>query len=211
MPRQRVAALRLVLVTDDRGDPAGTADLVKAALQGGLRAVQLRERKLTARDLMRLCDRLRSELEAVAGLLLVNDRLDVARGHAHGGHVGGHSLPPAEARALLGPDQALGVSVHDEGQLADATAAAADFALLSPVLPTSSKPGAPCLGLARAGLWTSRSKIPVVWLGGIDATVAARLRELPRTEQPIGVAVRSAICSSPSPAAAARALLAAMS
>jgi thiamine-phosphate pyrophosphorylase len=208
--RTRLSALQLLLVTDDRGDAAVTADLVKAAVQGGVRAVQLRERKQSARDQMRLCDPLRWVQEAVEGLLLVNDRLDVARGHAHGGHIGGHSLPPAEARVLLMPDQALGVSVHDEGQLADAAAAAADFALLSPVLPTSSKPGAPYLGLARAGVWTSRSKIPVVWLGGIDATAAARLRELPQSDRPIGVAVRSAICSASSPAAAARALLAAM-
>lgn len=209
--RQRLQALRLLLVTDDRGDASATADMVKAAVQGGVRAVQLRERKLSARDLMRLCDRLRWELDMIGGVLLVNDRVDVAAaGHAHGAHVGGHSLPPAEARVVLKYDQMLGVSVHDEGQLAAASAAAADYALLSPVLPTSSKPGAPYLGLVRAGVWTARSKIPVIWLGGIDATAAARLVELPESDRPRGIAVSSAICAAPSPAAAARAILAAL-
>jgi thiamine-phosphate pyrophosphorylase len=205
------SALRLLLVTDGRGDERSLERLVREAIGAGVRAVQLREPELGARRLAALCDRLRPLLEEREGLLFVNDRVDVAAaGHAHGVQVGHRSLPVAAARALLRQGQLLGVSVHDPGELQDAVAGGADFVLLAPVLPTSSKPGAPNLGLLKAAALTVESPVPVLWLGGIDATAAARLHDLQPDERPLGVAVRSAIGSSGAPAAAVRAILAAL-
>lgn len=211
-PNKRVpAALRLVLVTDGRGDIEDLTQLVRAAVAGGVRSVQLREPKLTARELAQLCDRLRPDLDQVDGLLLVNDRVDVVlAGHAHGVQLGYRSLAPAEVRPLLGQDFVMGVSVHDDVELAAAAAAGADFVLLSPILPTRSKPGSPGVGPVRAGRWTAGSSVPVVWLGGMDAVGVAAIADLPADARPIGIAVQSALCSAPEVTAAAQAILAAM-
>jgi thiamine-phosphate diphosphorylase len=203
-------ALRVLLVTDGQGDLARLLSLCRSALAGGVRAVQLREPRLSARQLATMCERLLPLLDAQRGLLLVNDRVDVvAAGLAHGAHVGHRSLLPVRARQALQPGQLLGASVHDDRDVAQAAAAGCDFVVLAPVWPTPAKPDAMPLGLHRAGPWTAASKLPVVWLGGVAAEHAAQVAALPYEQRPRGVAVRSAICSADDPEAAARALVAA--
>lgn len=206
-----LTALRIVLVTDGRGDAARIEWLVGEAVAAGVRAVQLREPAWPARTLLRTCERLLPTLSAVDGVLLVNDRVDVAAaGVAHGAQIGSRSLPPELARAVLGPQRVLGYSAHSTGELDLAAAAGCDFALLSPVWPTASKPGAQHLGAARAAWFTARARLPVVWLGGVSAPLLASLRDAPPAGRPVGVAVRSAIGDAPDPRAAATALIAAI-
>ncbi|MCB9887228.1 MAG: thiamine phosphate synthase [Planctomycetes bacterium] len=144
--------LRVCLVTDGRGDLARIERVVDAVLAGGCRCVQLREFGWSARQLAEACERLRPRVEACDGWLLVNDRVDVAAsGAAHGVQLGHRSLAPAAARARLGRAAVIGYSAHDAAQLATAAAAGCDFALLSPVWPTQSKPGALGLGWWRGG------------------------------------------------------------
>jgi len=207
--RERLHVLRVVLVSDGQGDAARLLRIVTAACAGGVRAVQLREPGLSARELAALCARLRPVTAAAGGVLLVNDRVDVAAACADGAQVGHRSLPPLLARRALGPDRLLGVSVHDASELAALGAAGADFALLAPVWPTASKPGQPGLGVAAAGAMTAVSPVPVVWLGGVDVGVAAALAELPAAQRPLGVALRSGLCSANDVAAQARAVVAA--
>lgn len=203
--------LRLVLITDGRGDPARVESIVEQAVGAGVRCVQLREPQWPARALLRTCERLLPTLQRAGGLLLVNDRLDVvAAGVAHGAQVGHRSLPPEIARRVLGPDFLLGYSAHDQSELDLAVAADCDFALLSPVWPTTSKPNAPHLGAARAAQLTSKARLPVVWLGGVDAVRTASLRDVPAAGRPAGVAVRSAIMAALDPTEATRALLQAL-
>jgi len=143
-------------------------------------------------------------------LVLVNDRVDVAATRAaHGAQIGHRSLPPELARDVLGPHATLGYSAHDEQELAQA-AAHCSFALLSPVWPTSSKPGAAFLGVERAARLTVAARLPVLWLGGVDEQTIASLRDAPAEGRPAGVAVRSAIMRADDPQRAARALLAAL-
>lgn len=202
--------LRLVLVTDGRGDIARLERVVAAAVAAGVRCVQLREPQLSARGVMNACERLAPMLNAAGGLLLVNDRLDVvAAGFAHGGQVGHRTLPPDVARRLLGPHALLGYSAHDQAELDLAVVSDCDFALLSPVWPTSSKPGAPYLGLGRAANLTAKARLPVVWLGGIGASQLAELASVPASGRPVGFAVRSAIMEAQDPGEASQALLAA--
>ncbi len=205
------ATLRVLLVTDGLGDASRIARVVRAVTQAGVRAVQVREPQWTARALWRVVEDLAPLLAAVQGLLFVNDRLDVAiAGSADGAQLGHRSLPPDVARAMVGPGPLLGYSAHDEGELAAAAAAGCDFALLSPVWPTTSKPGVPHLGAARAGLLTAAARLPVLWLGGVTAATAATLRDLPPAQRPLGVAVRSELMTAADPAAAAAGLLQAL-
>lgn len=207
--RERLNALRVVLVTDGEGDAARLLRIVTAACAGGVRAVQLREPGLSARELATLCAQLRPVIAACGGVLLVNDRVDVAAACADGAQVGHRSLPPPLARRALGPDRVLGVSVHEAGELAGLAAAGADFALLAPVWRTASKPGQRGLGVAAAGAITAASPVPVVWLGGVDVDKAAALAPLPRAQRPLGVALRSGLCSARDVEAHSRAVVAA--
>ncbi len=205
------ARLRVCLVTDGHGDLPRIERVVAAVLEGGCLTIQLREPAWSARELWQACRRLRPHIDAAGGWLLVNDRVDVAAtGVAHGAQVGHRSLPAAEARAVLGAAAVVGASVHDAAQLAGAAAARCTFALLAPVWPTSSKPGATALGLARAVEWTRCAALPVLWLGGVDAATAAQVRALPPGDRPAGLAARSALMDAADPAAVAAALRAAV-
>ncbi len=199
--------LRLCLVTDGRGDLARIERVVDAVLANGCRCVQLREFAWSARELTNACDRLRPRLEAHDGWLLVNDRIDVAAsGAAHGVQLGHRSLSPAVGRRLLGAAAVVGYSAHDAAQLDEAAAADCDFALLSPVWPTASKPDAVALGLTAAAELTAAAALPVVWLGGVTAERCAAIGALPEAQRPAGVAAVGALMAATDPAQAAAAL-----
>ncbi|MBX3463505.1 MAG: thiamine phosphate synthase [Planctomycetes bacterium] len=210
-PRLDPSLLRLVVITDGRGDLARLEAVLGAATAAGARCVQLREPQWSARQLMHACERLLPLLEAVRGLLLVNDRLDVVAARmAHGAQIGHRSLPPDVAREVVGPRSVLGFSAHDRDELEAAAAAGCDFALLSPVWATTSKPGLPHLGSARAAQLTAAARLPVAWLGGIGAAQAAAVANVPPAGRPAGIAVRSAVLAAADPGAAVHELLAAL-
>lgn len=199
-------ALELMLVTDGVGDRERIARLVRRAVRGGLRCVQLREPRWSGRDYAAACDLLRPILEQVQGVLLTNDRADcAAAGLAHGVHVPGHGLPIEAARRAVGGGRLCGTAAHSEADLQAAAAAKLDYATLSPVFATTSKPGAQPLGIEPATEWSAAVSLPVLWLGGVDAATAVGLR----ARGAAGVAVRSALCEAADPGAAAREILAA--
>lgn len=206
------SVLRLVVITDGRGDLPRIERIVRGAVDAGARCVQLREPKWTARELLHAAERLRPVLDDKGGVLLVNDRIDVARtGVAHGVQIGHRSIPVEQARAVLGDEGVLSFSAHDARELELAAAARCDCALLSPVWPTSSKPGVAPLGAVRAAELTAEAQLPVVWLGGISVKEAARVAEYTGESRPAGIAVRSAVCDAEDPRSVTAALLRAQS
>lgn len=203
--------LRLILITDGAGDLARIEAVVAAALRGGCRCVQLRERAWSARQHAAACERLQPLLAAAGGLLLVNDRVDVAAaGLAHGAQVGHRSLAPRAARQALPRPALLGSSTHDAQELDEAAAAGCDFALLAPVWDSSSKPGRAGMGVAAAGALTAASTLPVIWLGGVSVARVGALRALPAAHQPAGLAAISALMAADDPEVTARELLEAL-
>lgn len=96
----------------------------------------------------------------------------------------GVHLPEGIARTLSDPGlrlwlrrgHVLSVACHTPRALARATTLRADFALLSPVFPTRSHPGAPTLGALRFALWAGRARLPVLALGGVNRRTARALR-----------------------------------
>lgn len=162
----------LYLITDRRL-PRGV-DLLAAvarALEGGVRAVQLREKDLSGRDLHALAVAMRRLTSRYGAKLLINDRVDVALSSgADGVHLGVASIPPAQARRLLGPDAWIGCSTHDEAQLAAAADGGADFATFGPVFATPSKAAfGPPVGVPALRRACRVSRIPVFALGGVGA------------------------------------------
>ena len=195
----------LYLITDRKqtlGRPLN--EVLSAALAGGIKAIQLREKDLPIRELLSLAFKIR-ELTFRKALLLINDRLDIALGvEADGVHLRSDSFSPAVARKLLGPKKLIGVSCHSAEEALWAQEEGADFITLGPLYATPSKRnmGAP-LGLPRIQSIVKQVEIPVFALGGIQLN---RVEETLRTGA-TGVAVISAILNSPDVCEAARSLL----
>ncbi len=196
---------RLYFVTDRRqtaGRPL--SDVVHAALDGGVRAVQLREKDLEGGELYRLAGRLRDLTARYAARLLINDRLDVAlAAGADGVHLGQTSLPVSTARQLLGPDKLIGVSTHSPDEIT--AAQGADFVVFGPVYFTPSKAGyGQPQGVARLRQAVRHSPVPVFAIGGIQADRIAAVRSAGAH----GVALISALSAAAEPSRAAHELLA---
>ncbi len=200
------ASWGIYLVTDrtqTNGRPL--VDVVGAALRGGIRAVQLRERDLTTRELCALAEQLRALTRRHGAALLINDRIDVALAcDADGVHLPGDSFAVADARSLLGPHRLIGVSTHAPVELAAAAAASADFAVFGPVYDSPSKRryGAP-LGVAGLAAARAAAALPLFAIGGIDAGRVSAVR----AHGADGVAVIRAVLAAADPGRAAAELL----
>jgi thiamine-phosphate pyrophosphorylase len=196
----------LYLITDRNGTGGRPLEaVVEAALEGGVRAVQLREKDLSGGELYRLALALRRITARFRAQLFVNERVDIALAvDADGVHLGEAGLPVERARLLLGKKRLVGRSCHDlDGALA-ACRAGADFITYGPVFTTPSKAGmGDPVGLQRLAEAVRSVPLPVFALGGINrenvrATLATGAH---------GVAMISAIMADAEPSAAAADLL----
>ncbi|UJP10668.1 bifunctional hydroxymethylpyrimidine kinase/phosphomethylpyrimidine kinase [Microbacterium sp. KUDC0406] len=205
--------LSLYLVTDaalsgSRGVPA----VVAAAVDGGARIVQLRDKHATDAE---VTDQLVELSAVIAGraLLVVDDRLDAAlearrRGaRIDGVHLGQSDASVLEARSALGPDAIVGLTANSAAHL-DAVralpAGSVDYLGVGVVHPTATKPDhPPALGIAGFAEFVERSPLPCVAIGGIGPDDVAPLRAAGAA----GVAVVSAICAAEDPRTATRAFL----
>ena len=199
----------MYLVTDRH--QTGGRDLLEVvgqALRAVVRAVQLREKDLATRDLYHLAGKLLAVTREAGAALLINDRVDVAMAlPADGVHLTRRSLPPKEARELLGPARLIGISCHSLAEVREAVDGGADFVVLGPIFETPSKMpyGAP---LTTALLQQARAAttLPVLAIGGINP---ARVPEVMAAGAD-GVAVISAVMAALDPGAAVSELLAAV-
>ncbi|QRV16793.1 thiamine phosphate synthase [Haloterrigena salifodinae] len=183
-----------------------TIDVVRAAIEGGVDVVQLREKDTDARWRYELGLELR-ELTTEAGVdLIVNDRVDVAEAiDADGVHVGQSDLPVAVARELLGPEAIVGCSTATVEEALEAEAAGADYLGVGTVYGTTSKDVnryKDGVGRERIAEIVDAVSIPVVGIGGVTADNAAPVVEAGAT----GVAVISEITAADDPRAATAAL-----
>jgi len=149
-----LAGRRLYLCTPDRPD---LEDFLAACIRGGVDLVQLREKELDARPLLRRATQARQVCAAAGVPFVLNDRPDLAlECGADGVHVGQDDAPAALARRILGDDAIIGLSTHAPAEWDRALDEQADYLSAGPVNPTPTKPGRPGTGLgylryARAG------------------------------------------------------------
>lgn len=182
-------------------------EILAAAIEGGCRMVQLREKAWPSGRLLPLAERLRARCRRAGVTFVVNDRVDLALAvGADGVHLGQDDLPPRAARPLLRPGMILGRSTHSLEQATRARDDGADYIAVGSMFATATKPDFELVGpdlLRRIRPLTAR---PLVGIGGItDANVAEVIRA-----GADGVAVISAVCGALDPAAATRGFLAAI-
>lgn len=196
-------ALRLYLVTDQASLRGRTlADVLLAAVQGGVSCVQLREKSLCTRDFVALALAVKDLLAPFDVPLVINDRMDVALAcGAQGVHLGQSDMPVALARQLLPPEVFIGLSVENLGDVARAAGQAVDYLGISPVYatPTKTDTAAPW-GLAGVSQVRAMTGLPLVAIGGIHQGNAAEVLQAGAD----GLAVVSAICSAADPGLAAQ-------
>jgi thiamine-phosphate pyrophosphorylase len=189
---------------DTGADPVALGD---AMLAGGARLLQLRLKDAPARSLLAVARQLRARTSRCGALLVVNDRPDVARAAgADGVHLGPEDLPVAAARRILPPPAFVGVSTHDDEELAAALAAAPDYVAIGPLYATRSKRGSrPPRGLEVVRAARLRTALPLVAIGGITLDTAAAVRRAGADS----VAMIAALVRTPDVTAATRAAVAA--
>jgi thiamine-phosphate diphosphorylase len=180
-------------------------DVATAALEGGATAVQLRAPELGEDELLALASDLAERCAEAGVLFIVNDRPDVAvASRAGGAHLGqGDDL--GDARSVLGPERVLGISVGSIEEMRDAVGRGADYVAVT-VWATPTKPEAEPGGLELVRRIADASPVPVVGIGGIDASNAADVIAAGAA----GVAVISAVAAADDPVEATRALAAAI-
>ena len=195
----------LYLVTDRRlAGPRPLEELVHAALRGGVTAVQLREKECSTREFVELARRVKDILAPAGVPLIINDRVDVAlAAGADGVHLGQSDMEYRDARALLGPDAIVGLSVETTAQADEAEALDADYLGVGPIFPTPTKTDtAAAWGIEGLAALREASRHILVAIGGMNVTNAAEVMKTGAD----GIAVGSAICGAHDPEEAARQL-----
>ena len=162
---------KVYLITDRKQVNMPLAVAVRQALEGGVRAVQLREKDLPVRDLLALSQEMRVLTNEFGARLFINDRVDVAVAvNADGVHLGHESMPVEAVRRVVGKNMLIGVSTHDLAEAKAAEAGGADFITFGPIFETPSKAklGTP-VGVVLLKEIKCDISIPIYALGGIKS------------------------------------------
>jgi thiamine-phosphate diphosphorylase len=198
--------LRLIVITDrDAAAPRSVVEVVEAALAAGAPAVQLRDKRASARELLEAGRTLLPLVRASSALLFVNDRADVALAlGADGVHVGPDDIPVAALRARVPDGFLIGTSTDRPDEARALVAAGADYIGCGTVYATTTKVDAgEAIGLEGLDQVARAVPAPVVGIGGITAERAAAVAGTAAA----GIAVVSEVMRARDVQATVRALL----
>jgi thiamine-phosphate pyrophosphorylase len=185
--RERLRTARLYFCCDVRPNGEDPEPLLRAALNGGVDIVQLREKSLPRREIERTALTFRRLCDTYSALFIVNDDPDMARAcDADGVHVGQEDMSALEVREILGPDVIVGLSTHTKEQIAateDAdmrrsdASSGVDYISVGPIWETPTKQGRPAVGLELIAHAAANAPHPFFAIGGIDTSNAAQVVE----------------------------------
>ncbi|HEY8553722.1 MAG TPA: thiamine phosphate synthase [Burkholderiales bacterium] len=174
----RPAAIRgLYAIADTASLGTELSSKVEAALRGGARVVQYRDKRGDATRRRREAEALRALCREYEALFIVNDDAALARAvGADGVHLGRDDAPIEEARALCGAEVLIGVSCYNELQRAEeAVRRGADYLAFGSVFPSPTKPDAVRASPELLAAAKARFALPVVAIGGITPENGAAL------------------------------------
>jgi thiamine-phosphate pyrophosphorylase len=180
--------------------------VARAALEGGARVVQLRDKQNDKKQLLEQARRLKRICQEHDALFFVNDAADVAMiAEAHGLHVGQSDLPPDEARKVLAPTQLIGRSNGSVEEALESQAQEVDYVAVGAIYATKTmgKSGRNALDPQMVDRIKNAVTRPVVAIGGINA---GNLAEVVRAGADC-VCVVSAVTHADDPRAATRDLV----
>ena len=223
LPSDKMQPLKwhLYLVTDSTSAILGDRDLfdiVEQAIKGGVNVVQYRDKHSDTGVLIKTAEKLHAITKRYNIPLIINDRVDVALAiGAEGVHLGQDDMPIQTARKLLGTAAIIGISANNFQEAQAAVNAGADYLGLGAVYATPTKTntksilgpyGVQDILEALSSMPEGKRDVPTVAIGGINTSNAGRIYFQSRSSRKSlsGLAVVSAIISSPAPYHAAASL-----
>jgi thiamine-phosphate pyrophosphorylase len=193
--RDRLGAARILLVVTEAACKGPWEHAVERALaSGAVGVVQLREKAPGDAEFLARVRRLAALARPAGALVTLNDRAHLVReADGDGVHLGTDDLPPAQARAMLGPRPLIGISTHDEAEVAAARGLGADYVGLGPCFATQTKRlSRPPRGADLVAACVHRTDLPVFPIGGITAENAADLVRAGATRVAVGAGILGA-------------------
>lgn len=177
--------------------------VARAALAGGARVLQWRDKTRDKGAQLPDARAISQACHDVGAIFIVNDHVDLAlAAGADGVHLGQTDLPLADARAIA-PRMILGASTNNAEEAAEAVASTADYVAIGAIFPTSSKDVTRPADLERIVAVKAAVSVPVVAIGGINASNIAQVVAAGAD----AAAVISAICGADDPEQATRELV----
>src|SRR5205807_9627436 len=166
---KRLVLPRLYVILDAALLTVPETECAQKLVVAGVRLLQYRNKRASARELFECAKRLSSILIPQGVTFVVNDRADVAwAADASGVHVGQEDLRAEAARSVIGTGKLLGVSTHTLEQFEEAAVTSADYAAVGPVFSTSTKANPdPVVGSELIRRIRPLTDKPIVAIGGI--------------------------------------------
>jgi len=196
---------RLQFLTLDAA-PRAHREQARAALEGGVRWIQLRAKHLPPDIWVAEAVAIAELCRDFGAVFVVNDSPEVAlRAEADGVHLGGDDASPAAARALLGEFAIVGVTLNEPAHVARFAGVRVDYAGVGPFRHTLSKQKLAAVHSPEslAGLIAVAAPLPCFAIGGVTATDWPAVRSLGAH----GIAVSGAIALADDPVSAAKTLV----
>ncbi len=163
--RSRLSNTNLCVLIDGQASPEEFQQLVQQLVDAGVGMIQLRDDRLTDRQLVERA----KMLLATAPLAIVNNRPDIAAAaNADGVHLGQDDLSVKAARTLLGPRKLIGVSTHSIEQARRAVLDGADYLGAGPTFPSTTKSFDQFPGLDYLREVAAEIRLPTFAIGGIQ-------------------------------------------
>lgn len=152
-------------------DDSEFIDRIALILNAGVKLIQYREKNKTAKEMINIAKKLRQLCSMYDALLIINDRIDIAKiVDADGVHLGQDDIDINSARKLLGEDKIIGISTHKPDDAIIAQENNADYIGVGPVFKTPTKPTTTPVGLEYVKWVSQNIKIPFYAIGSIDET-----------------------------------------
>ena len=143
-------------------------ETVRLVINGGADAIQLREKTISDSDFISLAGEVREITTRSGTLLIINDRVHIAREiNADGVHLGQQDMSILEARDIIGNEKIIGVSTHSIIQAKQAQKDGADYIAIGPIYPTRTKDYEPPIGIEVIQEISGIVNIPFIAIGAI--------------------------------------------
>jgi thiamine-phosphate pyrophosphorylase len=196
---ERLNKTRLYVLVDAKESPQPFERLIDTLITAGVHTIQLRDKGLTDRELLKRARMIRTKTRGTDTLFIMNDRPDLARvAHADGVHVGQDELSVKDARSIIGPQALVGVSAHSIEQARQAVLDGANYIGVGPVFASETKEFDHLPGLELVRAVAAEIKLPAFAIGGITLENLDQVLAAGATR----VAVSAAIAAADEPAAA---------
>lgn len=146
----------------------GYENITEAAVKSKVRVIQLRDKKMHDKELLKTARNMHRITKGSSTLLIINDRPDIAvLSDADGVHLGQDDMTVEEARKIMCTG-IVGKSTHNIKQAEKALGENPDYIGIGPVFSTMSKAiPDPVLGCKKAGIMLKKADVPAVAIGGI--------------------------------------------